>query len=112
MTLRQRIEQRITDLRMERDIAAAATPSRWYAEGEDEGYYDVAATYTIGMRFLRADATHISAQDPATVIARIDRELAGCAADLALLDAARDSERDTATEAAIALRARYPKEDA
>jgi hypothetical protein len=96
MTLRQRIEQRITDLRVERDIAAAATPGPWPIQpGPDPqgGYFP--DLWMVGVNddgdlvtdwCSKADATHIATQDPATTIARIDRELAGCAADLALLD--------------------------
>ena len=41
-----------------------------------------------------ADALHIARQDPAATIARIDRELAGCEADLALLDAVDEDSPD------------------
>jgi hypothetical protein len=105
MTLRQRIEQRITDLRVERAIAAAATPGPWTTKVEIDGVYAgqetvvaieseyrVSPTRVVSVGQTRphirngvANARHIATQDPATTIARVDRELAGCAADLALL---------------------------
>ncbi len=88
--LRARIEQRIADLRVERDIAAAATPGPWGVSGGagDAEEWSIRAERlpeVADFATLR-DALHIATQDPATTIARIDRELAGCAADLALLD--------------------------
>jgi hypothetical protein len=123
MTLRARIEHRITDLRVERNIAAAAggvwrhDPDNHTVRGESGGIIaDHSASWydypeADDRRAMAAELDHIATQDPATTIARIDRELAGCAADLALLDAVRDGERETATQAAIALRARYPSEE-
>jgi hypothetical protein len=77
MNLRQRIEQRITDLRVERDIAAAALTPAWFTAADlrdgDDGFGFGVAKY-------------VASLSPASTIARIDRELAGCAADLALLD--------------------------
>jgi hypothetical protein len=97
---------RITDLWVERDIAAAATPGPWFIDAPDHlyvgnrgdgrayGLWEI--VYSTGdvmpdlvpeaQSRAHANATHIATQDPATTIARIDRELAGCAADLALLD--------------------------
>jgi hypothetical protein len=111
MTLRQRIEQRITDLRVERGIAAAAmtdtTGRKWeantYRDSTGALKRDVAPEFPTDEQNRRvwvgemtwagvegpdaeAVATHIATQDPATTIARTDRELAVCAADLALLD--------------------------
>jgi hypothetical protein len=76
MTLRQRIEQRITDLRVERDIAAAALTPTWFE----------ACDLRDGDGFGFGVSEYVARFSPATVIARIDRELAGCAVDLALLD--------------------------
>ena len=90
--LRTRIEQRITDLRVERDIAAAATPGPWHmcatTVGAGESCGDLPDIASCGGDVERGmdNATHIATQDPATTIARTDRELAVCAADLALLD--------------------------
>jgi hypothetical protein len=96
--LRARIEQRITDLRVERDIAAAA-------QRETRGS---AFTYVLGPSWR----THIATQDPATTIARIDRELAGCAAVLDLLEQVRkwDDPLDRG-DVAEALEAIYPSEE-
>jgi len=121
--LRTRIEQRITDLRLERDIAAAAGGVKWEAEkrydevstviaGTDPGFYEITVTGTL------TDAIHIATQDPSTTIARIDRELAGCAADLALLAGKSMPEsitelgsiHDWATAITAHLSARYPSE--
>ena len=141
LTLRQRIEQRITDLRVERGIAAAATPGPWTASdfghpGDQEPTSRVIHQPPFVWRDLRDgegaiawcsgdndfdDATHIATQDPATTIARIDRELAGCAADLVLLGLAHlpqgeyptnESSDQWARIALANLEARYPKEDA
>ncbi len=75
--IRARIEQRITDLRVERDIAAAALTPAWFTAPDlrdgDDGFGFAVSEY-------------VASLSPATVIARIDRELAGCAAALDLLD--------------------------
>ncbi len=92
--LRQRIEQRITDLRVERDIAAAAVADQpsgdWRVFDETvmafDGHDWTWVIATMHNDVTAEDLDHIATQDPAATIARIDRELAGCAADLALLD--------------------------
>ena len=108
--LRTRIEQRITDLRVERDIAAGGRP--WEANGST-----VRLAYPFPPAVV-ADcqspevATHIATQDPATTTARIDRELAGCAADLALLDwLERYLDKDRDALAWDNLYDRYPTEE-
>jgi hypothetical protein len=115
MTLRQRIEQRITDLRAERGIAAAATPGPWrlgVLNSEiDDPYGDL-----VCQAVFTPDQHHIAIQDPATTIARIDRELAGCHDDLALLDRcdylAERGDTGGVPMALANLNTRYPKEDA
>jgi len=126
-TLRTRIEQRITDLRVERDIAAAADGATWeFGESDDSktgrGHMifrplgDGKGSFigkTWGWGKTAENAAHIATQDPATTIARIDRELAGCAADLALLDwiESTTSHGPRTLEARANLEARYPSEE-
>jgi hypothetical protein len=75
MTLRTRIEARMAALREEREVAEAVDRREWAL-----AMADLSGPYT-------SDAyDHTDAQDPAHTIARIDRELAGCEADLALLN--------------------------
>lgn len=90
-TLRERIEARRAALLAERAIAEAATPGPWEVSNR---WADDSLIEAVGPEYMtiydegghgRADALHIAAQDPATTIARVDRELAGIDADLALL---------------------------
>lgn len=110
--LRERIEARRAALLSERAIAEAAASLQ--ADPENGwGVVGRAITPHIGVVHEAEARAHIAAQDPATTIARVDRELAGIAADLALLDSAGpylDSWgwRDVRAN----LNARYPEEGA
>jgi hypothetical protein len=119
-TLRERIEHRMADLRAERAVAEMATPGPW-ERGDDAGTlwdaYDglIADLYVNG----GSNSAHIARQDPAATLARIDRELAGCAADLALLAKVEEfgpqmppNGLGWAADIERNLTARYPEEDA
>jgi hypothetical protein len=115
--LRQRIEQRITDLQVERDIAAAADDGPWAFESDPDGHFIeavggfVIATSPTEITLTHENFRHIATQDPATTIARIDRELAGCAADLALLDPWPSIATAFRQRVLDSLGARYPSEE-
>ena len=97
MTLRESIEARRVELLEERAIAEAATPGPWVVTSS--GSYVATLAENLGDRLggvcrveewtfeqQDADAAHIARQDPASTLARVDRELRGIDADLALLD--------------------------
>jgi hypothetical protein len=126
--LRDRILARRADLLVERGIAEAATPGPWHAwdrnigheihRGSDHmekvNYRNVCPNLDHGDEglFTEADATHIAAQDPAHTITRIDRELAGIDADLALLDFIDDGAHPASPwtgDFLTNLNARYPE---
>jgi hypothetical protein len=105
MTLRERIEARLA-------LAEAATPGPWRTtrrvrmpSGDFAILADLAGgeTVTLADWLEYADARFIADRSP-------DRIIAECRADLTLLDALRDGEREAAIQAAIALRARYPED--
>ena len=127
-TLRERIEARRIDLLAEREIAEAAVDQdgdwTYYVDDVYDGYrrWDELVITDCGARLseeARDEVVHIVLQNPANTIARIDRELAGIDADLALYDAysipggglvaAPGSAMQIIAAASAALNARYPE---
>lgn len=117
-TLRERILARQQTLLVEKAYAEHATPGNWIVEHgriwqnfAAPGAVEIAAM--MGNRPWIYDADHIAAQDPRATIARVDRELAGIDADLALLDDFTVPGTTTLRNWAVArnLEARYPEDD-
>jgi hypothetical protein len=120
-SIRERIGQTILDLIDERECAEDATRRigiSWHIE-HLTGIVTDTGTLVANCAW-QSIAGHVVLQDPAHTIKRIDRELAACRADLALLDwAERPTPEGTVTPEAAAfslsrmrvrdnLNARYP----